>query len=328
VSEHAPPAFDSPLRARLRTVFSEIGFGAVTLDADIAALRRDLDGRLFATFDALPEPLLSEAHAILRAYSGGDGDFFRLFYVPIWSFLHWVPRALPGRLDPALLGDARTAHALALFLHLWDDHLCDGQLSVDLLRLQMRTVAWGRCAEAMRRLCERAGCDPRLAEHHAGTYLSSLHRAPAANDADAYCDRFVRQIALWTVVPHALGHVSGGPTAAAALRRAVERFGVAWRLLDDVQDVHLDVLADTRSAVWIALDDAGRDAWALCGSRSRAAGEMEPESWSALCAAARGTIRALLARIAAELGAAAEAARAGGWSALAHELDQCRTGLA
>ena len=147
--------FVSPLRIGRQTAFTPLRFGAVAPRPEIAALRRDLDDRLAAILSPLPAPLWREALSTLDRYAGSAGDFYSLFYVPVWSFLHWVPAAAGEPLDSALLADARTAQALGLFLHLWDDHLCDGQLAVDLLRLQVRTQAWQTYLEAVRRMADK-----------------------------------------------------------------------------------------------------------------------------------------------------------------------------
>lgn len=314
-------AFDSPLRVRGHTEFSTLGFGAVEAAPGVAALRREMNVDLFAVADALPAPLAAEARAQLAGYTGGDGDFFRLFYVPAWSFLHWVPAAAPRLAAPGVLDHARTAHALALFLHLWDDHLCDGQLSTDLLRLHLRTLAWERFAAEARALGRALGSNPARMGEHAAEYLDALHRPGEAAELDAYGARFVRQIATWTLVPRLLGEAVGG-----APEEVVARFGVAWRLMDDVQDTHLDAAAGARTAVWLALDAEGRARWD--DARAAAGAAPDPRAWQALAPAVRapGCLDALRARIGAELRRAEGAARAGGWDGWADELAACARG--
>src|SRR5687768_13439270 len=104
--------FASPLLIRDNDAFAHIGFGVPVLSPEILALRSDLEVRLHAVLAHLPPLMRAEASAIIDAYSGQAGEFYRLFYLPVWSFLHWVPSSASNALDPVLLDDARTAQAL------------------------------------------------------------------------------------------------------------------------------------------------------------------------------------------------------------------------
>lgn len=324
-----PTAFASPLRIKLQTEFTAIGFGRVAATPAVRRLRQELNDILFQLPVTLPAPLASEARAILSGYSGGDGDFYRLFYVPIWSWLHWAPAAARTPLSEELLATARTAHALALFLHLWDDHLCDRQLAVDPLRLQVRTLAWEQFVAASQQLCARAGAHPHLVAAHTDEYLTSLQYPAPITDLDSYCARFARQIAIWTLTPRLLGGAGAGPAGSAALCDIVTGFAIAWRLLDDLQDTDEDLLRGAETAVWIELDEVGRTHWRACQAQSLAQGELALAEWRALAAALHtsGCLSRLLARIDAHLRDAACTATVQGWDGIARELEQCRQGL-
>ncbi len=321
-----PRPFSSPLLLEVRTELTALGFGRVEAPPVIERLRQDLNQCLLLITEELPAPLAAEARAVVHAYSGGDGDFFRLFYVPIWSFLHWVPAA--SGCAPALgfAREARTAHALSLFLHLWDDHLCDRQLEVDLLRLQLRTVAWQHFRAAARSLGRRVGAGDGWVDEHCADYLVSLHRPEPVADLDGYCRRFIRQVGIWTLVPRLLGDGVAGPGAGNDLRRVVASFAVAWRLLDDLQDAHLDLDNAEPTAVRLVLDAQGRKLWQACRTRTQALGRLAAAEWQDLTSAIRasGALGRLLARIRAELTAGARVASARGWHGIARELEQSR----
>jgi hypothetical protein len=322
--------FDSPLRIRLRTEFSQIGFGAVAVGPEVAALRATMNARLMALAAVLPPRLAAEARATLQGYSGGDGDFFRLFYVPIWSFLHWLPAVGRGVApDPKVTEAAREAHGLSLFLHLWDDHLCDGQLATDLLRLHLRTTAWHRFSSLSEELGRRVGVGHGVVETHVADYLDSLHHPAPVTDVGAYSRQFCRQIGIWTLTPRLLGQAVGGPEIAAAAVQCIVSFAVAWRLLDDIQDIHQDVMEGKQTAVWLELDDTGRRCWSACRAASGAAGQLDPATWSELAAVVResGCLQRLLGHVAGHLRSAAATAAAQGWGGMASELEQCRLGL-
>lgn len=313
------PSFDSPLRITEPDSFSGIDFGPIEEAGEITALRGRLMSSLLDVVELLPQGLRAEARGILEGYAEG-GEFYRLFYVPIWSFLHWIPAAASSAVDPAMVDAACDAHAMALFLHLWDDHLCDGQLAIDPLRLHLRTVAWMRFEERCRLLHDLAGGDPALFREHADIYLTTLHAPSPAADLDGYALRAPRQLAIWTVVPRLLARAAGGAGAERALRSIVESFEIAWRLLDDLQDCHADCATGAVTAVSIELD-------AL--PRANESGQPDQENWSELAARMRagGIVDRLLGRIDGHLLSAGAVARAQGWEGLARELDAGRDGI-
>ena len=319
---------ESPLLIRTRTEFTEIGFGDVFAVPKVAQLRRDLNNILFATVRTLPEPMAQTNAALLDVYSGRGGDFFSLFYVPVWSFLHWVmaDRAdVPSDLKKA----AQSAHAMSLFLHLWDDHLCDGQLETDIARLHLRTIAWQRFVSSGEDLCQLVGLAPQLVEDHAHEYLSAQSGTDTVVDLESYLRRFSRQIAIWTLVPRALDQWLGGRAHQSSLQRLVELFACSWRLVDDVQDIHLDLVAGERNAVWYELDAGGRELWEDCRLRSLERNELEQESWKELSRSIRasGSLARLLSRIDLMLEESFEIAKRNHWPGLARELDQSRIGI-
>jgi hypothetical protein len=321
--------FESPLLIKSHTEFTALDFGPVEQAPEIARLRMELNNILWQTTAPLPSELSDEARSILSSYSGGDRDFYRLFYVPIWSFLHWLPSVSREAVDQEILRAARTAHAMSLFLHLWDDHLCDRQLPVDMLRLHVRTLAWERFRSQSLRLCQLTGADMLLPDEHIRDYLESVHRPEQVSDLDGYCRRSVRQLAIWTIVPRLLAGGLAGPEAASELCGIIESFEIAWRLVDDVQDIDVDLLNGDMTAVYIELDDAGRKLWGACRDRSIERGRIDPECWSELSAAIRksGCLSRILRRIDDELQSAARSAGSRGWAGTARELEECRRGI-
>lgn len=299
--------FESPLRIGMHTEFTAIAFGRPVVPPEVARLRMSMNEDLGAMMDALPAALATEQRAVLDAYSGGD--FISLFYAPMWSFLHWVGGAELPRL--------RAAHAASLFLHLWDDHLSDGQLGLTITRLHVRSVAWDCFSRTVRDRCAETGQTAMFDEQIAHYLLSHASSAPV-EDTDAYCRAFLRQAAIMTVVARVVG--------GADLHRVIERFATAWRLLDDINDAHLDVVAGAKTAVWLELDSAGRTAWNHCRERSLAVRGLHPESWFALAAAIRGcgALDRLLARIDRELHDAVRLAESREWHGLARELRESR----
>lgn len=321
--------FESPLLIKQKTPFTEICFGDVGLSPELTGLRQQLNLILASTASELPPPLRREVLSIIDGYSGGGGNFFSLFYVPVWSFLHWAPASARLSAERDVLSAARTAHALSLFLHLWDDHLCDGQLRLDLLRLQFRTLAWQRFTSFAYHVCELSGAPSRFVDEHVAAYLTSNHSASTVTDLDEYCSRFSSQFAICTLTPRVLGYGLFGPEGADELYRVVDLFAISWRLLDDIQDVHLDVITDSRTAVWLELSEAERLLWANCRTSSLQSGKLHAETWDELCRTVRksGVLARLLSRIDGTLDEAGQIAGSNGWAGLRREFEQCRQGI-
>ena len=314
--------FVSPLLATT-SALTAIDFGSPPPDPAIQALAARMNAAVMALADALPPDLRPEAQAVLRGYGGGDRLFVELFYRPVWSFLHWLPS--PGE---AMLAVACRVQAMALFLHLWDDHLSDGQLTPDLMRLHLRSLAWQAFSDGAEQLRRAAGTEPEAVDALVAGYLSTVHRPGVAETLDAHAERMVQQVGIWRVVPLLYGRLVGGAAAACTV---VERFSVAWRLIDDVQDAAEDAVSGQQNALALALDPDGRAAWDIC----RTGPEGLRQGWPGVEAAlARNDVRGepssglavVLTRAQREVDAAGRAAESMGWTGLAAELAACRVG--
>ncbi len=312
--------FVSPLLGSAADPLLAVDFGRPSPDQAIDALTARLNAEVMGLAAALPPALRAEAEAALAGYGGGVRLFIALFYRPVWSFLHWLPAP-----DDQALQLACRVQAMSLFLHLWDDHLADGQLAPDLVRLHLRSLAWQAFSDAAERLRERAGVPGAAVQGLVAEYLASSHRPGVATSLEGHASRMVQQVGIWRVAPLLYGGIVAGPAGAGALCRVVERFSVAWRLVDDVQDATEDVRSGQQNALELALDPAGRAAWALCRDRSAGLPQPEARAWAEVWRAiGAGGLAAVLARVNAELDDAVGAAAGQGWGGLAAELAACR----
>jgi len=316
--------FVSPLLSMNSTRFSDLDFGAVAVGEGLANLKKDLHQALLDSFSSIPDSFQAEMHELLDAYCGTRQDFYRLFYVPVWSFLHWIP--YPRSVDESGYGTVRLAvqaHALSLFIHLWDDHLSDSQLPPDMLRIHSRTTAWQQFVASAHELCRDFGLDPNQVEWACSTYLKATHRPIMCLDLTEYEEQFRKEVAIWTLVPRLVGS-SLQPEAGEALSRIIEQFAIAWRIIDDIQDIHSDIAGHKKTAVWMELPVEGRLVWESCRKSIAACGELPPEEWSLLTRhiLESGCLDRLLQRIQLLLRGSADAARAQGWHSLAVELEQ------
>jgi hypothetical protein len=232
---------------------------------------------------------------------------------------------MPQPDDATLLDLACKVQAMSLFLHLWDDHLSDGQLAPDLLRLHLRSLAWQAFWNGAEALRAAAGLPQRALDSLVAGYLSTVHRPGLVDTIDAHAERMVAQVGIWRVAPLLYGQVAAGPAGSAGLTCIVERFSVAWRLMDDIQDVASDICGTQQNAVALALDPAGKLAWATCASRS--AGQLRPDAatWPDVHAAiGRGALAATLTHVVQALTEAKAAATALNLDGLAAEIASCQ----
>lgn len=311
------------------SLFAGLDFGVVSEGTEIGRLRQAMNASMIQVAASLPEPLGKRAKQLFLELGPTDGDFMRLFYVPMWSFLHHLGADAGLQSHSVSQSCAQDAHAMALLLHLLDDHLCDGQLPATMTLLQLRTEAWQRFRASSLALSEQLGGDAGLFDEMAGLYLASVERAEDAADLDAYEQRFRWQMSTWTLVPRLIGYAAGGQAGAEALVGILEEFGVAWRLLDDIQDFYDDACKGERTSVWLELDREGRRSWDACHASFKATGACDAVLLDRLNAAIgnSGCMYRLLVRIGQKLQAASESAALQDWPHIAHELEQCRNGI-
>ncbi len=277
---------ESPLLDRADRRLVGACLGPALEMAPVVELSERLGTAMMASVGQLPPDLASGGGELLRVYADAarPEDFVGLFPVPVWSFLHWA-RAGAGTGDDDAWHALEQAHALSLLIHLLDDHLLDGQLPVDMLGLQLRTVAW----RSMDRLARRAARIWEVPESVVAGHLDRYVQAVASSDPVRGLDHcrevFVTQAAIWLLAPRLLeeaGRTAPGPAD------YVRDFVVAWRLIDDVEDAAEDAAAGTRSTLWWALDERGRAAWDAYGRESRAGGRAEERAWRSLVRAVDG----------------------------------------
>ncbi|MFG2978503.1 hypothetical protein ACGFYY_36650 [Streptomyces sp. NPDC048331] len=246
---------------------SGVWFGAIAETAEVSALRGRLHRHLLDTASGLDpawrECVMRELTAHGRSVRAPGGDFFARFPAPVWSFLHWVPTARGQAY-------AERNQALALFLHLWEDHLSDGQLPEEESFVRLRARAWQEWERSALALAAQWGAPVRLVGAHAAVYREAVaHRRERSRDG--YYRTAARQAALWTLLPAILA-VTG--RTAGRLGPVVTDFALAWRIVDDLADVEEDAAAGARSAVWWELPPRSRAGWGADPGRP-VAGEAE-----------------------------------------------------
>jgi hypothetical protein len=154
------------------------------------------------------------------------------------------------------------AHALLLLLHSIDDHLNDNELRASHLSLLLRSQCWLIMNNALNALADGVDGGGEIIREHMDDYYSGIRNEKAIDSLDAYCDLFRKQMATGLIVPTLMiRKMCTDEKTLAAIRTLYESFGIAWRLLDDIQDLEVDMKKGSHSSVYISLSKAERMLW-------------------------------------------------------------------
>ena len=245
-----------------------IRFGDVPLTAGCSALRNEMNQEMMGLLRSLPASVHTDAVILLmehfRTPFFPEFNYFRNYHAPAWSILYWLERMGPGRDAAAVKVNrhAMQAHAMALFLHPLDDHLNDGQLPATHLHLLLRSQAWLRMNTALERLAAGVADGALIVRGFIDDYYASIGSPPVVATLEAYCAHFRNQMATWMTVPILMAvqkACDAGFTD--ALQKAYGSFGIAWRLMDDLQDMETDLANGSHSAIYCCLPDNIRQLW-------------------------------------------------------------------
>lgn len=247
---------------------SRVDFGAVNLSREEEAFRGELNHEMLSFCKYLPKSMQTEAALLLVKYlrtSFSEGlNFVNYFYAPAWSILFWLIQSHSDnkKLDPKYIEGTKTGHTMAMFLHAFDDHLADGQLPVTHLALLIRSQSWMIMSRAFEGLARGVENGPAIVRELIDDYYSSIGRSDETKSLDSYCDLFKKQMATWLVVPILLARrVCVDEELARSVQSVYSSFGIAWRLLDDLQDIEKDMIKGTHSSLYTCLPGEIRKGW-------------------------------------------------------------------
>jgi hypothetical protein len=254
--------------ADLLSFCSRIDFGAVDLSREEEAFRAELNHEMLSLCEYLPKSMRTKAALFLVEYlqtSFADGlNFVNYFYAPAWSILFWLRRSCPDgrKLGPKFVKDAQAGHTMAMFLHAFDDHLTDGQLPITHLALLMRSQSWMIMHQAFQRLARGVEKGPAMVCDFIDDYYSSIGNSDSTESLDRYCNFFKKQMATWLIAPVLLARrMHADEKFSRSIQSAYSSFGIAWRLLDDLQDVEKDLIKGTHSSLYTCLPGHMRKRW-------------------------------------------------------------------
>lgn len=279
-----------------------IQFGAVVLSDGADAFRREMNREVIDLMGSLPGAMHADAAVFFMQDLGipfiPEFDYFRHYFTPAWSILYWLgqhPAVLPS-LTTEDRNHAKTAQAMALFLHLLDDHLNDGQLPPTHLNLLLRSQAWLRMNAAFTQLSAGVANGAEIVRSFINDYYASIGSPPPADTLNGYCIHFRKQMATGMIVPVLLAaKLTGDENFSVALQEAYGAFGIAWRLLDDVQDLDADMQTGSHSGIYFDLPPDIRPLWGQASQSGKVQAAVQRN----------GTLETLEERIYLELAAAA-----------------------
>lgn len=247
---------------------SKMNFGPVSLTDREKDFCTDLNNEIFSLFKSLPESTRTDALLFLMRFFripfGEKFSIFMQYYVPAWSVIYWIIQCFPHDKDLEAEDRKRaiTAHTMALLLHPLDDHLNDGQIPISHLTLLFRSQAWMIMNNTLKRLADEIDGGEEIVQGFMNDYYSSIRNSKEIPLLDNYCEHFRKQMATWLIVPVLVTKMkTNNEEFTYAIQNAYESFGIAWRLLDDINDIQIDMMKGAHSSIYTCLPESIRNYW-------------------------------------------------------------------
>jgi len=247
---------------------SEMDFGAVHLSGQEIDFYRKFNSEIVSLCDSLPESVQTDALLFFMKYSGlsigQELNFFKNYYVPSWSVIYWLIQCLPNSKE-SLQGEIKnavTAHSMAMVLHSLDDHINDGELPASHLTLLLRSQVWMIMINSLKRLSVGLDKGEEIVRDFIDDYYSSILESNDMNTLEHYCDLFKKQMATWLIVPVLMTKmINNDEEFTGSVQAAYESFGIAWRLLDDINDIETDMNHGAHSSIYVCLPEKIKKLW-------------------------------------------------------------------
>lgn len=252
----------------LRSYCSEVDFGVVNLLDSEKEFYKELNNEIMLLCKSLPESTQDDALIFSLRYSGlsfGDElNFFKNYYAPTWSIIYWLIQACPidKKLTKKEIKNSITGHTMAMSLHSLDDHLNDGEVPSTHLTLLLRSQSWMIMKNAFDYLAAGVDGGGKIVQDFIDDYYDSIRCPKEIKLLDSYCDLFRKQMATGMIVPVLLARMmSNSDKFSNAIQVAYGSFGIAWRLLDDIKDIELDMANSIHSSIYVCLPERAKNIW-------------------------------------------------------------------
>ena len=238
--------------------YRTLDFSQPMLDKRLLSWQKAFNDEITSLCRGLPASQQAGALIFLMNYSGitigTDMDFFKNYYHPAWTILAHIAEAGASDGTPDNFPHHIRAHAMAMFLHSLEDHLTDEEIRTDNRTLLLHGEAWRRYRNALDAITREEQNRRMMTEEYLDRYFSTIAVPPEEETLEGYCNHFRDQMATWTLTPFLLAQEAGVGIDPEFLCEAYEAFGIAWRLLDDLNDLEEDLAKGTRSAAYYVLE--------------------------------------------------------------------------
>ena len=243
----------------------DIFFGKIVLNPELEKLRQFMNLQVPQLCLTMPKHLQSPSILLLqRQYAGYSlinlKNFYDLFLPPVWTVIYWLHHN-GATLTRAELNTAAQGQAMAMLVHMLDDHLADAQLQVGHLILQLRTRAWQVYEDSYRMLARNITGGEKLAEELIDVYFSGVHAPPVSECLEDYMELARKEMATGLVIPMLIASRIGNQIG---IRQSLESFGIAWRLGDDLKDWVMDAKTGQITAIFHKFSKESRILWNSC----------------------------------------------------------------
>jgi hypothetical protein len=246
---------------------SNIDFGTVHLSNKKKGFCHELNNEIMFLCNSLPTTTQTDALLFLMRHLntsfGQELAFFRYYYTPTWSIIYWLIQALnEKRLEQEDVKNAKTGHSMSMLLHALDDHLIDGEIPVTHLALLLRSQSWMIMNNALKNLADDIEGGEKIIQCFIDDYYSSIGSSKEIESLDEYCELFRKQMGIGFIVPVLITKkTTTDEKLCSAIQTAYGSFGIAWRLLDDIKDIKIDIMKGIHSSVYICLSDNAKNYW-------------------------------------------------------------------
>lgn len=209
----------------------------------------------------LPLSIQQDCSLFILKYSRSslDGlfDFFKFYKSPIWTAVCYATQRCNNKHICIL---APRAISLSLFIHSLDDHLHDGEIPCTHLMLALRSELWRWFLETLYAFSDDDGIRFEIS-HYIDRYYSRIGKNEYSG-LDEYSKGFSDEMAIVTVVLYiVLSCSSVNKIQQNIIIEAYEKFGCAWRYLDDLQDYEKDIASGVKTYAYFLLDAAAKKIW-------------------------------------------------------------------
>ena len=260
-----------PMADRIKDLLSSCSktdFGTVVLSEGEKEFCSELNDEVISLCESLPKSTQTDALLLFMRYFripfGQEFSLFSNYYAPSWSIIYWLIQVglEIERLEKEDIQNARSAHSMALLLHPLDDHLNDNEWPTTHLSLLLRSQSWTILNNALRRLADKVDGGEEIVAGFLDDYYAGIRSSKEILSLDSYCDLFRKQMATGFIVPALiLKKMTANEEFAHAIQTAYGSFGIAWRLLDDINDIETDMMKGIHSAIYICLPEEIRRHW-------------------------------------------------------------------